>query len=129
MHSVASIEPKFEQRTRKAKSGAKSFFQSMRNQGYTLKALKKLSKSLSTRSRKAESRATRSEQPVEPINEDQARSWDDGQVGGWAVNSNNPQDQSGDAKWGSIADDEAMNWNARSYFPSLRETTGGSTFT
>ena len=59
MRSVASIKPIFEQKTREAKSGAKSFFQGIRNHAYTHKALTKLSKSLSTRSRKADSRISR----------------------------------------------------------------------
>ena len=99
MRSVASVEPIFEQKTRKAKSGAESFFQGMHNLAYTHKTLRKLSKSLSTRSTKADSRVSRAERPAASGIKDQAGSWDDGRVGAWAANSRINQVMLNGAVW------------------------------
>ena len=113
MQSEANVSQVFDSKGRKSKSVVKSMMQSLRNHAYSTKALKKLSKSVSARSRKNYLPMSRTEQ-VE--REDRVRSWDDRIVGAWATNSSNPPKHAGDAFWGIEIEDESICERLPDYF-------------
>ena len=116
MQSEANVSQVFDSKGRKSKSVVKSMMQSLRNHAYSTKAFKKLSKSVSARSRKTYLPMSRTEQVEVPEREDRAGSWDDGIVDAWATNSSNPPKHAGDAFWGIEIEDESICERLPDYF-------------
>ena len=97
---------------------AKSIMQSMRsNHAYSAKALKKLKKSLASKSRKTQSVISRKQRGAASGRGHPAGSWDDGHVGTWATSHSRQPDYAGDADGDITMDNELIEFDRRSYPP------------
>ena len=115
MQSKATFSQIPESNSQKSKSVAKSMMQSLRTHAYSAKTFRKLTKSMSAKSRKAHATMSQMKQNDEPEQVNQARSWDDGVIGAWATNGSNLPENAGDVFGDNVMSDKPIEWDTQGY--------------